>query len=842
MHSCPLFMNKMGNAVTMPDPLPPPSALRLSRWSLRWQIPLGMLVFALVGMGALLWQALERTEQHLWHELRQQAQHELARLSVLSERMAPASDKLLDELLVHAMADPRVVHAVVLDPHDRVQTSTQLSQRQVSASQLPEWFDLNWLHTLKPGGDAQWREDADRHVLVIAQAFPWPVSGTGLRSSEAGRIQITYDATLPFAVAQRVALVDHLYDAALLVMMALLLSWVLDRWVLRPLSTLRQAADALAQGDWTHRVPNMPVDELQSLALGFNNMATELVRQLQQRQASEQRLAELIQAAPDAIVTVREDGAIDGFNQAAENLFGYPAAHIRGQPLAVLLPEGAATAHDQHVRRFAEERENHRARRMSRDRVVSGRHRDGHLLMLEVGISRIRGEDGSWRFTAVARDVSERHRMDAELARYRFHLEELVAERTEELAHSRDLAQSAARAKSEFLANMSHEIRTPMNAVLGLSHLIRRGSSPQQRQWLDQLDGAAQHLLTLLNDILDFSKIEAGKFRLSQHDFVVQAWLVQSCRILEERAHAKGVELTYQLDPELPPALHGDDVRLRQVLVNLMGNAIKFTEVGAVSVRVLRGQGDAAGANKVTLRCEVEDTGIGMSVEQQTRLFQAFEQADGSTTRRFGGTGLGLAISQQLLRLMGGVLQVRSTPGQGSCFWFEVPLALAHAEAVRENNRPVFAPPSPPELLDAPPPPPPPWAQGRRVLLVEDNPLNQEINAQLLGLLGLEVEMADDGQQAVACLQASSAFDVVLMDVQMPRMDGLEATRRIRQLPAHRHTPIIALTANAFAEDRQHCLEAGMDDFLAKPVDPDALAQALQRQLTREHTAELARV
>ncbi len=836
-------MNRTGDAVNMPDFRL--SARVLNPWggshrlSLRWQIPLGMLVFAFLGMGALLWQALERTEQHLWHELRQQAQHELGRLSVLSERMAPASDKLLDELLVHAMADPRVVHAVVLDPHDRVRVSTQLSQRLMPAAQLPEWVDLHWLHTLRPGGDAQWREDTERHVLVIAQAFPWPVSSTGLRASEAGRIQITYDAAIPFAVARRVALVDHLYDAALLVVMALLLSWVLDRWVLRPLSTLRQAADAWAQGDWTHRVPDMSVNELQSLALGFNHMATELVRQLQQRQASEQRLAELIQSAPDAIVTVCENGTIDGFNQAAEHLFGYRAAQIQGQPLAMLLPEGAVAEHERHVRRFAEESDNHRARRMSRDRAVSGRHRNGQLLMLEVGISRVRGVDGAWRFTAVARDVSERHRMDAELSRYRFHLEELVAERTEELARSRDVAQSATRAKSEFLANMSHEIRTPMNAVLGLSHLIRRGASAQQRQWLDQLEGAAQHLLTLLNDILDFSKIEAGKFRLTLNDFAVRGLLMQSCQMLEERARAKGVVLVHELDPALPPRLHGDEVRLRQVLVNLIGNAVKFTEAGTVSVRLRRQWRDQPMDGVVHLRCEVEDTGIGMSADQQARLFQAFEQADGSTTRRFGGTGLGLAISQQLIRLMGGVLQVRSVPGQGSCFGFEVSLALA-STPVDPVGRGVDPPMPTTESNHETPPPP--WAQGRRVLLVEDNPLNQEINAQLLSLLGLEVEVADDGQQAVARLRTDAACDVVLMDVQMPHMDGLEATRRIRQLPAHRHTPIIALTANAFADDRQRCLEAGMDDFLAKPVDPDALAQALQRQLTREHTAEMARV
>ena len=803
------------------------------RVSLRWQVPLVMLAVAFVGMGLLLWQAWARTEQHLWQELRSQAQHELGRLSVLAERMAPTSDLLLDELLVHAMADSRVVHAVVLDPQERVRVSTHVAQKLVPASQLPAWIDLAWLRQLRPGGDAQLREDETRHVLVIAQAFPWQTSHAGFHPNAVGRIQITYDVGVMFAVARRATLAEHLYDVMLIILMITLLSWVLDRWVLRPLSTLRETADALAQGQWSRRAPEMHIDELQSLAHGFNNMATELVSQLHQRQASEQRMTQLVQSAPDAIVTMRENGVIDGFNQAAETLFGYQAAQIQGQPLSILLPESAVASHDQHFRQFAQENDDKRARRMSQDRVVSGRHRTGRLLRLEVGISRIRDPDGAWRFTAVVRDVSERHRIDAELARYRFHLEELVAERTEELARSRDMAQSATRAKSEFLANMSHEIRTPMNAILGLTHLVRRDASPQQRQWLDQLEGAARHLLMLLNDILDFSKIEAGKFRLSLNDFAVRDLLEQSCQMLEERARSKGVILERWLDPALPPWLHGDEVRLRQVLVNLIGNAVKFTESGTVSVRCRRQSGEWAGG-VIRLCCEVEDTGIGMNAEQQARLFQAFEQADGSTTRRFGGTGLGLAISQQLIRLMGGTLQVRSVLGQGSCFWFEVLLAPAGAVGDARTEGLQATSPSFPTPVQAAPPPPTPWAQGRRVLLVEDNPLNQEINAQLLRLLGLEVEVAEDGLQAVARLSQSTHFDLVLMDVQMPRMDGLEATRRVRQLPEHRHTPIIALTANAFAEDRQNCLEAGMDDFLAKPVDPQALAQALQRQLSRE--------
>ena len=406
-----------------------------------------------------------------------------------------------------------------------------------------------------------------------------------------------------------------------------------------------------------------------------------------------------------------------------------------------------------------------------------------------------------------------------------------VATDVTELHSLKARADAASKAKSDFLSNMSHEIRTPMNSIIGMTHLaLQAAPDARQRDYLEKIYHSGQHLLGIINDILDFSKIEAGMLELSRVCFMLDALMRNVEAQLGTSAAAKGLGFDIEIDPVLMRPLCGDSLRLEQVLLNFASNAVKFSERGRITLRARLAR---AFGPEVLVRFEVEDRGIGIDAADLPYLFTPFQQADQSATRRHGGTGLGLAISRQLAELMGGEVGVASILGEGSTFWFTARLALDDAAGGRSGG--VLG-----AGLGAAPAPAQARLDGCAVLLVEDNPFNQQVARELLALSGAAVEVANNGQEALAAM-ADKRFDCVLMDVQMPVMDGLEATRRIRQDPALQDTLVVAMTANAGVDDRARCLAAGMNEFLAKPVVPELLAATIARCLGRT-TAPVADV
>jgi len=526
---------------------------------------------------------------------------------------------------------------------------------------------------------------------------------------------------------------------------------------------------------------------------------------------SQQRFATAFNASPiPASIATAADGRFIEVNRNYERDFGWTPDDMIGRTsleIGLWPDEATRTAWTDVLRRDG--------------RVVDWDarwlHKDGERRQVSIS-AEITDLNGQECILCFVTDVTERRRAERILRNHHAELEIEVRQRTAELAEAKEAAEKASRAKSAFLANMSHEIRTPLNAISGMAHLIRRsGLSVEQAQRLDKLEMASRHLLSTINAVLELSKIEAGKFVLDEQRLDIAELLADTLAIFRERAAEKGLALG--LDARLPEfSLLGDATRLSQALLNYVGNAIKFTQAGRVILRARCVSEDDAAA---MLRFEVEDSGIGIPQEAIGRLFSAFEQADNSTTRRYGGTGLGLAITQKLAQMMGGEAGVESCEGFGSTFWFSVRLRKA-----APNPRAMHAAGQTAEAMLQQ------SHAGRRILLVDDEPINREIAQMILEDAGLRVDLAADGREAVDKV-ARADYDLVLMDMQMPRMDGLEASMCIRRMPERATLPILAMTANAFVEDRARCLAAGMNDFIAKPISPEQLYSLVLRWLEK---------
>ncbi|OSM07230.1 putative multi-sensor hybrid histidine kinase [Magnetofaba australis IT-1] len=737
--------------------------------------------------------------------------------------------------------------------------------------------------------------------------------------------------------------------------------WLVSRrYFMRFLAAQNAAIESIEQGEYDYPAAELPNDELGRLTRFTKHMADSI-------KESRALFVDTLNDLPFFIFVLDLQGQVVFANRFALQRIGAELEAIRGAPfhdsLWITHGQGGRHAMAERIRRCAEGEKISTQLQWN----VAGRSQ----IWVELSLYPI-FDESSWvkNLIAAAVDITARRNKEEELAQYRVSLEDQVATRTKELhaaleeaQRSQTAAELATQAKSEFLANMSHEVRTPMNAIIGMTHLaLQTNLDERQRGYILKVNGAAKSLLGIINDILDFSKIEAGKLRMEETPFSLSESLDSLLTLTAERAHEKRLEYILYQDPNIPALLTGDPLRLGQVLLNLVSNAIKFTEQGEV---ILRAELAELVEERARVRFCVQDTGIGVSPEQRESLFESFSQADASTTRRFGGTGLGLAISQQLAGLMGGTIQVESELGEGSLFTFELTLSVvenrpdpgcapdpaqsgarlliveplhstrkilaqvaqdlgyqatealdgadawSHLHLAQERGEsfdlallawgaPGFSCPellarlrNPSELhavpavaimgfmdetthdhlraqpqvitiLDKPVvasslryamgralqrsgriplptseadtqqgPPSDVGLQGARVLLVEDNELNQQVALNLLQMAGVETTVAKDGLMGVQ-LATEQSFDAILMDLQMPVMDGYAAARLMRQTPACAATPIIAMTANAMATEQERCLVAGMDDFLAKPIEPEALMAVLLRWIKRQ--------
>jgi PAS domain S-box-containing protein len=794
-------------------------------FTLQVALPLALMAVLALALVMATLDSFYRFQADLLREARRDGMASASEIARSAERASLGTQSTLASDLTLEAAGDNVGLIAVIDPDGSVVLASRLAWRGEPAAKVIPDFDDALLQRVVARYAREVQESADSRRVRIVVPYDYHSPEDRVHNLAQGAVLVDLDLTHQIEASHHESLLHLARQIAMSAVVMLVLAWLMRSRVTRPLARLEQASlDFAAHGEVLEPVPVDGPREVAELARNFNEMTARIQHARQELQASSARHAAVVEAATDGIITADAALKVRIINPAGLRMFGYGQAEVLGRDLSMLLPEDSWPVHLRQIDPLSEFGQEHRS--LGRQTLIRGLRSDGQHFPVEASISRttIEGDD---LLTVILRDVTERQKAEEAYRDLNNYLELRVLQRTADLAQAnerlqvqeselreaKERAEQASRMKGDFLANMSHEIRTPMNAIVGMTHLALRSTQDARLlDYLQKIQQSSRHLLGIIDDILDFSKIEADKLSLELIDFSIATVLNNFSNLISDRAQAKGLELILEVAPDVPDFVVGDPLRLGQVLINYGNNAVKFTAQGEIQVSVSVQQ---LQAEHVTLRFAVRDTGIGLSPEQVGQLFQSFQQADTSTSRRYGGTGLGLAIARKLAGLMGGEVGVSSREGQGSTFWFTARLgrSLGARPMLKPGQRKVEA----------------------RVLVVDDNASARLVLTEMLHRLGFQAEAVDSGAAALEALeragQQATPFEVLMLDLRMPEMDGLEVARRVRQMPLLRQPMLVLVTGLGRDEVMAAESAAEIDAVLLKPVNPSHLLDRLQTML-----------